>query len=53
MRCRDCKWMYTNETMRGMYICVNWNSETFGGFTGDCSEDDCQDGENDEDGGEE
>ena len=45
MKCRDCKWMYSNETMDGLYICVNGNSESFGAYTGICCEDDCEDGE--------
>ncbi len=49
MKCRDCKWMYTNETMGGLHICVNWNSQVFGGFTGVRCEDDCPDGESDGD----
>lgn len=47
MKCRDCKWMYTNETMRGLYLCVNGRSESLGGFTGIMSEYDCEDGEED------
>lgn len=47
MICRDCKWMYHNETMSDEeYICVNGKSANFGTFTGLCSEDDCEDGEN-------
>jgi len=45
MKCRDCNWCYTNETMSGLYICVNWNSEMFGQFTGFMCEDECKDGE--------
>ncbi len=45
MKCRDCKWMYTNETMNGLSICVNLNSKNFGEFTGLCCEDECPDGE--------
>ena len=47
MKCRDCKWMYNNETMGDLYICVNGKSENFGQYTGICSDDDCSDGEND------
>lgn len=45
MKCRDCRYMFTNETLGGLYICVNENSENFGGYTGLCSEDECEDGE--------
>lgn len=45
MKCRDCKWMYTNETMGSLYICVNANSESFGEYTGILSEDECEEGE--------
>ena len=44
MKCRDCRYMYSNETMNGLYICVNSNSENFGQYTGFCCEDDCEDG---------
>lgn len=45
MKCRDCKWMYTNETMGSLYICVNGKSDMLGEFTGLCCEDDCEYGE--------
>lgn len=46
MKCRDCKYMYTNETMPpGEYICVNGKSENFREFTGLLSDDECEDGE--------
>ena len=45
MKCRDCKWCYTNETMSDLYICVNGNSEMLGAFTGLMCEDECEDGE--------
>ena len=45
MKCRDCKWMYTNETMGSLYICVNANCQNFGEHTGILSEDECEDGE--------
>lgn len=45
MKCRECKWCYTNETMRSLYLCVNGNSENFGEYTGLPSEDDCDEGE--------
>lgn len=45
MKCRYCKWCYTNETMDTLYICVNGNSGNFGTYTGLCCEDDCEDGE--------
>lgn len=44
MKCRDCEYMYTNDTMDGLYICVNGKSENFGNYTGICCEDDCKDG---------
>lgn len=44
MKCRDCRYMYTNETMDGLYICVNGDSENFGEYTGLCCEDECEDG---------
>ena len=47
MKCRDCNWCYTNETMGELYICVNGKSENFGAYTGLCCEDDCPDGEGD------
>ena len=49
MKCRDCKYMYTNETMGGLYICANGDSENFGEYTGLCCEDECGDGVADED----
>lgn len=45
MKCRDCKYMHTNETLYGLYICINEKSGNFGGYTGICCEDDCEDGE--------
>ena len=42
-KCRDCDYCYTNESMDGLYICVNGNSEQFGNYTGLCCEDDCED----------
>lgn len=46
MKCIDCKYMYSNDTMSpGEYICVNGNSENFGNYTGLLSEDECEDGE--------
>lgn len=44
MKCYQCKYCYSNETMNNLYICVNGNSEHLGEFTGMCSEDDCEDG---------
>lgn len=44
MKCRDCKYFYTNESMTGLYICVNGDSENFGQYTGVCCEDECKDG---------
>jgi hypothetical protein len=48
MKCRDCKYCYTNETMDGLYICVNGKSENLGNFTGLYCEDDCEDGESED-----
>lgn len=45
MKCRDCKWCYTNKSMSGFYICVNGNSEMLGEFIGLMCEDECEDGE--------
>lgn len=45
MKCRDCKWMYTNDTLNGLYICANVNSDRFDDYTGVCAEDECSDGE--------
>ena len=45
MKCRDCKYCYSNNTMHDLYICVNGNAENFGQFTGLLCEDDCPDGE--------
>lgn len=42
-KCRDCKWMYNNETMGDLYICVNGISENFMNCTGILSEDECED----------
>ena len=42
-KCRECKYCYTNETMSGLYICVNGSSENLGNFTGLCCEDECED----------
>lgn len=47
MKCRDCKYMYNNDTMNQLYICVNGYSENFGEYTGLLCEDDCEDGESD------
>lgn len=47
IKCRDCKYCYTNDSMDGLYICVNGHSENFGEYTGLCCEDDCEDGEED------
>lgn len=41
--CYQCKYMYSNDTMDGLSICVNGNSENFGNYTGECCEDDCED----------
>ena len=41
--CYQCQYMYSNETMDGLYICVNGNSEMFGQYVGICCEDDCED----------
>ena len=42
-KCRECKYCYTNETMSGLYICVNGDSENLGNFTGTCCDDECED----------
>ena len=42
--------MYSNETTKGLYLCVNGNAELFGEFVGICSEDDCEYGESLEEG---
>jgi len=47
IKCRDCKYCYTNDSMDGLYICVNANSQSFGEYTGLCCEEDCEDGEED------
>lgn len=44
MKCRDCKYFYTNSTMNGLYICVNADCENFGSYTGLMCEDDCSQG---------
>ncbi len=44
MKCKDCDYMYTNDTMGGLYICVNGNCENFGNYTGIMCDDDCEDG---------
>ena len=41
-KCRDCDYYYTNDTMDGLYICVNYNSEHFGDYTV-CCDDECED----------
>lgn len=40
--------MYSNETMGGLYICVNGNCENFGEYTGECCEDECEEREDKE-----
>ncbi len=45
MKCWDCKYCYSNETMSALYICVNGNSSNLGGFTGLMREDECEAGE--------
>ncbi len=42
-KCRDCDYCYTNETMGGLYICVNGHSDNFSSYTGLCCEDECED----------
>lgn len=49
MKCRDCKYMYTNETMGSLYVCVNMRADNFLEYTGLCCEDDCEYGEEDDD----
>ena len=41
--CRNCRWFYTNESMDGLYLCVNGKSGMLGQFVGDCSDDECDD----------
>lgn len=41
--CRNCQYFYTNETMGGLYICTNGNSEMLGEFVGLCDEAECAD----------
>lgn len=43
MSCRNCDYMYTNETMNDLYICVNGASEMLGQFVGICSDAQCPD----------
>lgn len=42
MECRNCKYFYTNDTMDGLYLCVNGNSDRLGEFTGVLCVDDCE-----------
>lgn len=42
-KCIDCIYMYSNNTMGDLYICVNANSSNFGEYTGICCEDECED----------
>lgn len=42
MNCGDCKWQYSDETLEGLYICANRESERFGDFIND--DDECDDG---------
>lgn len=44
MKCRDCIYCHTNDTMDLIYIGVNGNSDNFGNITGLCCEDECEDG---------
>ena len=43
--CRNCRWFYTNESMRrdDLYLCVNGKSGMLGQFVGDLSDDECDD----------
>lgn len=45
MKCRNCKYCYTNDTMGSLYICVNGKADNFSQFTGLMCEDDCEFGE--------
>lgn len=49
MECRNCKYFYTNDTMDGLYLCVNGNSDRLGEFTGVLCVDDCEYGVSDAD----
>lgn len=42
-KCRDCKYCYSNDTMRDLYICVNGKSSSLGDFVGLLCEDECED----------
>ena len=44
MKCRDCRYIYTNDAMNGWYICANGDSDKFGSYIGLLCEDDCDDG---------
>lgn len=44
--CSDCKYMYSNETMGELHICVNGNSDMLGNFVGIMDETECPDCEN-------
>jgi len=41
--CYQCKYMYSNDTMDFLAICVNGRSENFGNYTGVLCEDECED----------
>lgn len=43
MKCRECRYMYSNETMGSLYICVNGNSEMLGEYVGICDDSECAD----------
>ena len=42
-KCYECKYCYSNNTLGGLCICVNGNSDNCGNYTGDCCEDECED----------
>lgn len=44
MKCRDCVWIGPVND-RGLYMCMNKESQNFGAYTGLCCEDECEDGE--------
>lgn len=40
---RDCDYMYSNDTMGDLYICVNGNPDHLGELRETCSDYDCPD----------
>lgn len=43
LRCGDCRCVYSDETLEGLYICANRESERFGDFIND-DDYECDDG---------